>query len=300
MADNEGARMEAMFMVISLVPDVCKSPIAPVPYPIVGYLDQSTLVSPNVRTNGVPVFHMGSRVATVVGDEAGAGLGVVSQVTKGMCRPVIPALTVRVNGQLHTHHQMTLMLMNCAGPEGPCNTLGHLKYLGPMLNADVGPGGTIPVDPNPPIRAESFAEGGCMPKLDSVGSALGGGGLGDIVGLAQKAYGLATTDWSNPSAALGAIGGLAGMAGMGNLAQAAKLASGAAGLATADWSNPGSAIGAAMGVAGPMLGSLTGGASTSSDNGMGTVPGIAGSIPIAKTLPGASSSRLPPGINPCF
>lgn len=296
MAVNEGTRMEATFMVISLVPDVCKSPLVPVPYPIVGYLNQSILVSPNVRANGVPIFHMGSRVATVIGDEGGVGGGVASQVFKGMCRPVVPVPTVRINGQMHTHHQMTLMLMNCAGPEGPCNTLGQVLFIGPMYNAEVGPGGTIPAESNPPPQAESFAEGGCMPKLDQMPGA-GGGGLGDIVGLAQKAYSLATTDWSNPSAVLGAIGGVAGMAGLGGLSQAASLASGAVGLATADWSNPGSALGAAMGVAGPMLG---GGGGGSSNSGMGTINGIAGPIPVAHSSSGYSGPKLPPGVVPCF
>jgi hypothetical protein len=299
MAVNEGTRMEATFLVISLVPDVCKSPLVPVPYPIVGYLNQSILVSPNVRANGKPIFHMGSRVATVIGDEGGVGGGVASQVFKGMCRPVVPVPTVRINGQMHTYHQQTLMLMNCAGPEGPCNTLGHVKYILPMYNADVGPAGTIPADSNPPVSAESFAEGGCMPGLDQIPGM--SGGLGDIVGLAQKAYGLATTDWSNPAAALGAIGGLAGMAGLGGLAQAANLASGVAGLATADWSNPGAAMGAAMGIAGPLLGGMMGGSGGGgSGNGFDTIPGVAGPIPVASTGSSGGAVSLPPGIVPCF
>ncbi|MFN9606523.1 MAG: DUF4150 domain-containing protein, partial [Planctomycetota bacterium] len=122
MAVNEGTRMDGQFLVMSLVPDVCKSPLVPVPYPIVGYLNQSILVSPNVRAAGKPIFHMGSRVATVVGDEAGVGGGVMSQVFKGMCRPVVPLPTVRVNGQRHQHHQLSFMLMNCSVPDGPFNT----------------------------------------------------------------------------------------------------------------------------------------------------------------------------------
>ncbi|MEZ6129828.1 MAG: PAAR-like domain-containing protein [Planctomycetaceae bacterium] len=300
MAINEGTRMDGQFLVISLVPDVCKSPVVPVPYPIVGYLNQSILVSPNVRARGVPIFHMGSRVATVVGDESGVGGGVMSQVFKGMCRPVVPVPTVRINGQMHTYHQQTLMLMNCAGPEGPANTLGHVKFIAPMYNADVGPGGTIPADSDPPAKAESIAEGGCMSKLDGLLGA-DGGGFGDIVGMAQTAYSLATTDWSNPGAVLGAIGGIAGMAGLGSLAQAANLAQGAVGLATADWSNPGAALGAAMGVAGPMLGGMMGGGgSASKPGGMDVIPGIGGDIPIARPKTGHGGSKFPPGVVPCF
>ena len=294
MAVNEGTRMDGQFMVISLTPDVCKSPTVPVPYPIVGYLNQSILVSPSVRMRGVPAFHMGSRVATVTGDESGVGGGVVSQVFKGMCRPVMPVPTVRINGQFHNHHQCSLMLMNCAGPEGPANTLGHVKFVGPMYNAPVAPGGKISGG-NPPVASESAAEKSCMPGLDSLmpGGGGSGGGLGDIVGMAQKAYGLATTDWGDPAAALGAISGVAGMAGLGGLSKAAGLGSKVAGLATADWSNPGSAMGAVMGVAGPIVGgAMTGGSESSSGGGGGFTP-PAGTFPGGGFAAGAPTMDIP-------
>ncbi|MBI1322095.1 DUF4150 domain-containing protein [bacterium] len=253
MADKEGTRLDSQFIVMSICPDVCKSPVVPVPYPIVGQLDKSILLSPNVRSLGKPVFHLGSRVAMVTGDEAGVGGGVASQVIKGFCKPIVPVTTVRINQNFANHNDLCYMLMNGASPEGPFNTIGQVLFLGPMFFADVGPDGTIPPGSNPPVQAESFAEGGCMPKLDMPGSDLGG--LGDIVGMAQKAYGLATTDWSNPGAVLGAIAGVAGMSGFGDIAQAAQIAQQAYSLATADWSNPGAAMGAVMNMAGPMIGS---------------------------------------------
>lgn len=289
MAINEGGRMDAQFLVISLCPDVCKSPAVPVPYPIVGYMNQAMLQSPNVRARGKPVFHMGSRVTTVVGDEAGVGGGLLSQVFKGMCRPIIPTPTVRANGQFLTYHQNTLMFMNCAGPDGPFNTIGHVKFVGLMLNADVGPAGTIPADSNPPAVPETPAETGCLSKLSSM---VGSASLGDIVGMGQTAYGLATTDWSNPSAVLGAIGGLAGMAGLGGVAQAANAAKGIAGLVTADWDNPGSALGAAMGIAGPMLSGMNGASSSNP------------CLPDVSAPTGSDGNpTFPPGLNPyepCF
>ena len=253
MAEKEGGRQDGQFIVISLVPDVCKSPSAPVPYQVVAYLDKSVRVSSNVRHNGKWAFHMGSRVATVNCHEAGIGGGIMSSAYKGFCRPIIPALKVRVNGNLHTHHEDTLMLMNCMGPDGPFNTIGYLKFLGPMYNADVGPNGTVPTGTNPPVVADSFVEGGCLPKLDSIPGLGGSSGLGDIVDLAQKAYNLATTDWSNPGAALGAIGNLAGLAGLGGLSEAAAMARQGYQLATTDWSDPGAAVAAATGIAGTIL-----------------------------------------------
>ena len=230
-------------------------------------------------------------------DEAGTGGGVISQVLKGMCRPIFPAPTVFINGHLHCHHQLSTMFMNCAGPEGPGNTIGQVIFNGPMYYAEVGPGGTIPSETNPPPQAESFAEGGCMPKLDKLpGSSLGG--LQDIVGLAQQAYNLSKTDWKNPASVLGAIGGLAGMAGLGGFAQAAQMAAGVAGMATADWSNPGAAMGAAMNAAGSMFGSS--GRSTGGKPGFGTINGIAGPVAIGGSSSGGSDVKLPPGVTPCF
>ncbi|MCA9062808.1 MAG: DUF4150 domain-containing protein [Planctomycetaceae bacterium] len=265
--------MDAQFMVMSICPDVCKSPAVPVPYPIVGLLDKSILVSPNVRSRGKPIFHMGSRVATVIGDEAGVGGGVVSQMLKGFCKPFVPVTTVRINKQFANHNDICYMLMNGASPEGPFNTIGQVLFLGPVFCADVGPGGKIPAGSNPPVQAESFVEGGCMPDIGGLPGS-DGSGLGDIIGMAKQAYSLATTDWSNPSAVLGAIGGAAGMAGLGSVAQAAQIAQQGYSLATADWSNPGAAMGAVMGIAGPVLGSY--GSSNSKPSSGGLPPEMIG------------------------
>ncbi|MEL6612518.1 MAG: DUF4150 domain-containing protein [Bacteroidota bacterium] len=253
MAENEGSRQDGQFVVISICPDVCKSPTTPVPYPIVAFLEDSERLSGNVRFRSKPVFHMGSRVSKVVGDEAGVGLGVVSSSKGGYCKPVIPAPLVRINGELATHHQQTLMEMNGASPEGPFNTLGKVYFLGPMVSAPIGDGGALPLDTNPIVASETGREGGCLGALSSLGGSVGGGGLEDVVGLAQTAYGLATTDWSNPGAALGAIGGVAGSMGFGSIAQGMQLASKGHSLVSTDWSNPGAALGAAMGLAGPAL-----------------------------------------------
>lgn len=311
MADKEGGRL-SQFIVTSLTPDVCKSPIYPVPYPIVGYLEQSVRFSPNVRFKGQPVFHMQSRVATVVGDEAGVGGGVVSNVFKGFCRPITANPTVKSNGSLIVWHLGTMMWMNCAGPEGPGNTVGILRYLPPMVMIHVSPSGDIPPG-DPPVAPEtpaergflggmgnSFVEGGCdggfLGAMGPGGGGLLGGGLPGggllgsfgspegLVGLAQQAYGLATTDWSNPGAVLGAIGGVAGMSGFGEVAQAAALAQKGLALATTDWSNPGAILGAAMNLGGPsLLSGLMGGGGGGGEGGF-------------------ESDQLPPGIKPggCF
>lgn len=248
MALNEGTRQDGQFVCISLTPDVCKSPVAPVPYPIIGVFSDSTLLSPNVRFRGKPVFTMKSRLTTVVGDEAGVGGGVVSGVNKGWCEPISHNPTVRVNGEYVAYNAESYMKMNMPGPSGPHNTIGQVKFLGPMIALSVDPSGSIPPG-DPPIIPETAAESSFVGNLMEQA-----GGIEGLIGYAQQAYALATTDWSNPGAVLGAIGGVAGFAGLGQVAQVASYAQQAYGLATTDFSNPGAVIGAAMGIAGPVIG----------------------------------------------
>lgn len=254
MAVNEGTRADGLFICISLTPDVCKSPVVPVPYPIVGFFTASTMLSPNVRFRGWPVFTKASRLTTVVGDEAGTGGGVVSGVNKGWCRPTSFNPTVSVNGQKVAFHAESMMDMNCAGPGGVKNTVGFVKFLGPMFAVAVSPSGEIPPG-DPPVGAESAAESSFLGDLmNQVG------GIDGLMKLGQQAYSLATTDWSNPGAVLGAIGGVAGLAGLGQVAQVAGYAQQAYGLATTDFSNPGAVMSSVMGIAGPAIaGSMKGG-----------------------------------------
>ncbi|MCA9051958.1 MAG: DUF4150 domain-containing protein, partial [Planctomycetaceae bacterium] len=238
MANQEGSAQKDDFIVVCRTPDVCKSPVAPTPHQIVGKLDQAILISPIPNGKGLvnfkskPVFTMASRVATVVGDDAGIGGGVISGVNKGMCRPIRNQATkVNCNGAQVVRHD-TEFGMNSAGPDGPPNTFGKLVYQGAMQSAPVPASGTIPPGANSIVAAENPGELGCLGDLSSISGSVGG--LGDVVGLAQRAYNLATTDWSNPMAALGAIGGLGGMLGMKSLANTAALAQKAYGLARTD------------------------------------------------------------------
>lgn len=280
MADKEGARADAQFIVISQVPDVCKTPPVgtPVPYPIVAFLSDRVRESPNVRFRGKWVMTRNSRVTKVIGDEAGVMGGVKSGVNMGFCKPVSNwSPTVRVNTYNILHQQNTVMEMNCAGPDGAGNTIGTVKFLGLSDSAPMGPEGPSPGDP--PVVPEIPAERGFIGNLVSVNG---------IAGLAQMAPQLATMDWSNPMSALGAIGGVCGIGGMGGLAQAVGYAQKAAaiikdpkaalgllgplagmvgipggqllGLVNVNWSNPGSVIGAGANLAG-IAGCLGGGGS---------------------------------------
>ena len=264
MAFQEGTGSSKHFVVKSLTPDWCKSPGSPVAYDIVAFLNESAMTSPNVNFKGVPVFDMASRVTTVWGDEPGIGGGVKSGVNKGFCKPITPVTTVRCNGFMTCRHEHTLFEMNGASPEGPFNTIGKVMYLGAQGPGPVTPAGGVPMAANSIVASQTPGELSCLPKLDQLTSSVGG--LEDIVGYAQKAYDLSQVDWSNPMAALGAIGGVAGMAGFDGVADAISMGQKASQLAQTDFSDPAALFGAAMNLAGPMLQSGTGGLSEFESN----------------------------------
>lgn len=109
MADNVIARKQGKWKVVSLAPDVCKTPmgasIPPVPYPVTAELKTTTGVASSVRTNGKPVvvYDM-SLVPTTLGDEAGAAKGIMSNTVGGKCYPIEKSGTVRAEGKQVVRH----------------------------------------------------------------------------------------------------------------------------------------------------------------------------------------------------
>lgn len=248
MAWQEGAAQSFGFIIVSKTPDVCKSPAAPIPYPIVAFLSFSTFTSPDVNFQSCPVFHMASRVITCFGDEAGIGGGIVSGAFKGFCRPVVKqSSTVRCNGALVCRHLQTEWAMNCLGPEGPSNTLGTLIYRGAMGCGPVGPRGNLPSGANAVIKAKTPKE---LSALDKIKNSLKVDGIEDAVGLSQRAFDLSQVDWKDPSSALGALGGMAGRAGLGDLAKGLGLANRGMNLDVKDTSDLLGVLGGAASLAG--------------------------------------------------
>lgn len=230
MAKEEGAAQSAHYLVVSQSPDVCKSPTTPIPYTIVAYLSNATMTSPDVSIRSSPVFHMDSVVATVIGDEAGVGGGVVSGVNKGCCRPLTASTTVRSNGKFVCRHETTLMEMNCAGPKGVGNTVGKLVYLGAMV-------------PGPKASNGGVLDTSVQGVLDQLVKSLdlSAEKIIKLTGIATK---MATMDWSDPSAILGQLGALAGQTGFGDIAAGLSKAKEAVDLAELDWSDPAAVLGA--------------------------------------------------------
>lgn len=104
-----GARKNSIFMAVSLIPDVCKTPMGPnmvpVPYPIVANLSDSLEVAKHVRFNGDPAFLLSeSIVTTVTGNEPGTGGGMKSGVNKGKVRATTASGSVRVEKKFVVRH----------------------------------------------------------------------------------------------------------------------------------------------------------------------------------------------------
>ncbi|WP_308584967.1 DUF4150 domain-containing protein [uncultured Pseudomonas sp.] len=109
MADNVIARKQGKWKVVSIVPDVCKTPmgsaIPPVPYPVTAELKTATDVAKSVRANGKPVVVFDkSLVPTTEGDGAGSAKGIKSHTIGGKCYPLEKSNTVRAEGKLVVRH----------------------------------------------------------------------------------------------------------------------------------------------------------------------------------------------------
>jgi len=293
MPDIEGG-CKRDFRVVSLVPDVCKSPAAPVPYSVVARLTDSERTTTTVHFSGKgssDTFTLNSRLTTLSGDEAGTGGGVISGVNRGWSRPINGSATVRAQGFGVVQEKVSLFWMNCAGPEGPGNTVGMLLFDRRSTSAAVGPD-----QADPGVVPETEAEAGFLDgMLGQLG--LSTDGLGDLFEWGQKAYALSQVDWSNPAGVLGGIAGLAGIPGLGNLAGAAGVAQLGYNLATMDWRKPAdyfSAIGGIAGLAG--LSDVAKGAA----GGVSAVPDwtdpaalIAALGPLARFVPGGAPPASP-------
>ena len=104
-----GARKNSIFKAVSLLPDVCKTPMGPnmvpVPYPIIADLSNSVEVAKTVRFNEDPVFLLSDSLITkVTGNEAGTGGGMTSGVNVGKVRAVRSSTSVRVEKRYVVRH----------------------------------------------------------------------------------------------------------------------------------------------------------------------------------------------------
>jgi Domain of unknown function (DUF4150) len=95
----EGSRDDALGLYISKYPDVCKSPVCPVPYTIIAFESDDINTATSVRYTEKRAHNMGSLVSKCNGDEPGVGLGVKSGTVGSVCHPKEHSNTVRVEGK---------------------------------------------------------------------------------------------------------------------------------------------------------------------------------------------------------
>ncbi|WP_437724681.1 PAAR-like domain-containing protein [Sorangium sp. So ce861] len=142
MAENEGLCKTGNAWVVCIEPDVCKTPIGdemkPVPYQIRACLAAGVDEASTVKLGTFDTATMASRITTVQGDEPGTGGGVKSGVNLGYCRPISHSTTVQAQGNNIVYHT-SLYAMNCAGPDGPENTIGKAVFMAHGLAPYAGP-----------------------------------------------------------------------------------------------------------------------------------------------------------------
>ncbi len=109
MADNYGARKASGWVVYSMPPDVCKTPmgsaLVPVPYPITSMLSDALGVVESVKLNGHPavVFDQ-SKTPSSKGDAPGSGTGVKSNTVGLQCEPIDKSSSVRAGKKWVVRH----------------------------------------------------------------------------------------------------------------------------------------------------------------------------------------------------
>lgn len=229
MAKNEGARASKDWYATSLCPDVCKTPPhgTPIPYSIIGYLSDESRESNNVRFTSKATMTMYSRITKVSGNEPGSMGGVKSGVNKNYCRPTSHSSSVKVNGHYVLYKDGTKLDMNCAGAEGPANTIGKLRWSGSTKSVEPIKDGRAKSSPS--FVPETEAEKSFLVKLTSTS------GIQQFAGMAPK---LLQTNWSNPTTLLGALPGFAKLGGLKSFSKYTSMAQQAQQFAKNGLSNP--------------------------------------------------------------
>lgn len=98
-----GARKDGKYLAVSIMPDVCLTPMGggmvPVPYQIIATLEGSEMVADTVHFNSRPAFKWDcSKAPRVTGDEPGTGGGVKSGVNVGKVWADHASRNVRAEG----------------------------------------------------------------------------------------------------------------------------------------------------------------------------------------------------------
>ncbi|MEF2074872.1 DUF4150 domain-containing protein [Consotaella aegiceratis] len=138
---RRGSRDTSEGLVISKYPDVCRSPVAPVPYTIVAYQSDDANTATSVRFTGQRAHKQDSIITCCTGDEPGTGLGVKSNTVASVCHRKEHSKTVRIEGQWATRDGDEWWMNNK-------NTIGRLVWPHPGYSDD----------PTPPLKEQPADE----------------------------------------------------------------------------------------------------------------------------------------------
>lgn len=161
MADKEQTRKIGEAIMVSKYPDVCKSPVAPVPYTIVSNFINSQNVAETVNATKDPTFTKASWIQGVIGDEGGTGLGVVSGTHAGGGASWAQnwSSSVRAEGQNIVRNDDPCFMNGQSGKSNP-NTQGKVVYpKSGEPNGGVDKDGKPTQDTNPGIRMKTTQYG---------------------------------------------------------------------------------------------------------------------------------------------
>lgn len=120
MANEKATAKDGQFVLISMAPDVCWTPIGdkklPIPYSIVHNMATAQQCSRNVFINKKPAYlHANSYVDNVTGDEPGVDSGVVSGVNEKVSHSQQHSANVYINGKQMVR-TADMVLMNTKKP----------------------------------------------------------------------------------------------------------------------------------------------------------------------------------------
>ncbi|HEX4504039.1 MAG TPA: PAAR-like domain-containing protein [Scandinavium sp.] len=149
MAENVVARQADGWNVISLSPDVCKTPMGPatppVPYPVTADLVDAVQTVPTVKANAAPLVVLTqSFIPKTKGDEPGTAKGISSGTVADICEPLEHSTTLKAGGFPVLRHGDVFWMNNK-------NTTGKIYGEAPAASVPASAA-------NPPVVPETSEE----------------------------------------------------------------------------------------------------------------------------------------------
>ena len=133
---REGSRDTGQGIIVSVTPDVCKTPVGsalvPIPYSITAVQGDDANTVATVNMTGLRAHNMASLVTKCTGDAPGTGLGIKSATVGSVCHPKTHSDSVRIRGEWAIRDSDMWYMNNR-------NTVGKLIYIQSLETFDETP-----------------------------------------------------------------------------------------------------------------------------------------------------------------